>query len=113
MTHAITYRKCIIFGSVHPEQASIYRLRLHREGNLSARLNVVGVHQVEKRTPALKLSVTVVKAAAIQVNTLNNKLHDQNVTIARLSEEFRLAAADVQTTRERADRLEARFAQVR
>lgn len=55
----------------------------------------------------------MISAATVRVNILTNKLHDQDATLERLSKEMGLALTDMQATQERADGLEARFAQVR
>lgn len=57
-------------------------------------------------------AVIAVNAATAKVNQLKEELHQRADKVEQLCQDLAKAAIDVQSTRERADKLEERFAQV-
>lgn len=68
--------------------------------------------KVERRVPVIKKAAVAVKVATTRISQLKERLQERDATIAQLRQEVASAMADAEKSRERADKLEARFTQV-
>lgn len=69
--------------------------------------------KVEERIPVVDKAVRVVNAATVKVKQLQLELDNSRAMTDHYRLELGSTAAEIESTRERADKLEARFTQVR
>lgn len=69
--------------------------------------------KVEKRVPVIKKASLAVKVATTRIGQLKGQLQERDATIAQLRQDVASSMAEAEKARKRADKLEARFTQVR
>lgn len=74
--------------------------------------NALCALKVERRVPVVNQAALAVKVATTRIGQLKGLLQERDATIAQLRQDVVSAMADAEKSRERADKLEARFTQV-
>lgn len=89
----------------------------HKIGCLSILTTPPIPHQsrekVEERIPVVDKAVGAVNAATVKIKQLRLQLDDNRAMIDHYRLKLGATAAEIESTRERSDKLEARFTQVR